>query len=225
MNDEEEEEKGSISRIAPFSGFSDIAHRNHSAMQDLLKALPKEPKFVSPEEEDEGAKAEYHYWEVEARPVLKSIEENAVITVLMASAAVELYINDAAARLLGQNYSERHFDRIDIVSKWMLLPRLVSKYAPDRESKGIRLLRTLVETRNKLMHPKSKPLKESLFEKRQRDEIEGSVEYLVKAANCSIQAIDELREETKKWDVSGYGNHHLQNSAEKQNSDSGPAVD
>jgi hypothetical protein len=104
-------------------------------------------------------------WDHEAAKIREQADEHATITIVFACAACELYINDAAARLLGDTYVQRHVDRLDLVSKWVLVPRLICGHEIDRGGRAYDLLRLLVSARNELMHPKSEPFSWDKFDR------------------------------------------------------------
>lgn len=68
-------------------------------------------------------------------------------------AAVELYINDAGARLLGDKFFEKYLDRADIMAKWALVSRMAGARV-DPGGEALNLLDELRKARNGLMHPK-----------------------------------------------------------------------
>lgn len=79
--------------------------------------------------------------------------EHAAIAIVFGYAAVELYINDAGARLLGDKFFERYLDRSDIMAKWALVSRMAGARV-DPGGEALNLLDKLRKARNALMHPK-----------------------------------------------------------------------
>lgn len=149
------------SRLAPFAGFADIARSNCRQMKALVAQLPPEP----PRGGDEAWPDEAHLiWNHETSPIFHSIDEHAAIAIIFACAATELYINDAGARLLGDTYFRVHVERIDLLSKWVLVPRLASNHQMDRGGRAYELLHGVIGLRNDLMHPKSRPLTDALID-------------------------------------------------------------
>ncbi|HEY1810989.1 MAG TPA: hypothetical protein VGG74_01445 [Kofleriaceae bacterium] len=79
--------------------------------------------------------------------------EHAAIAIVFGHAAVELYINDAGARLLGDKFFEKYLDRADIVAKWAVVSRMAGARV-DPGGEAMALLGKLKKARNDLMHPK-----------------------------------------------------------------------
>ncbi|MBI3231256.1 MAG: hypothetical protein HYZ45_14165 [Burkholderiales bacterium] len=79
-------------------------------------------------------------------------------TVVFSAMCVEAAIFDFAAIHLGDSYSEQYLDKLDLVSKWLVIPRLACSTGLAERGAAINSLRTLVKFRNSLAHQKSKPL-------------------------------------------------------------------
>ncbi len=69
---------------------------------------------------------------------------------------IEGFIYDYAARNLGDKYSKEHIDRIDVVSKWIIVPKLVSGKEIDRSRHSFEILQKIIKLRNEVIHFKSK---------------------------------------------------------------------
>lgn len=186
-----------------------MARRQHSAMLNELNRLPPEPPYWPPGDGNDEAAATYHYWDVDTKSTRQKIEELAVATVLTSCAAVELYINDAGARLLGQKFFDDNLERLSLEVKWTLVPRLIANYEINKGSRANTLLLNLIRVRNKLMHPKSLEYNGKHFEEQQANQIEGSIEHLIDSANKAIAALDELYKESVNWNEQPHSIHHL----------------
>jgi hypothetical protein len=79
--------------------------------------------------------------------------EHAAIAIVFGHAAIELYINDAGGRLLGDKFFEKYLDRADIMAKWAIVSRMAGARV-DPGGEPINLLDKLRKARNDLMHPK-----------------------------------------------------------------------
>src|SRR5258705_6292859 len=94
-------------RFSPFAGFARIARRHLEQMQTLAKSLPPEPEPTW--DGDEPIRSEDNLvWNYETQEAREFIDEHAMISVIFACAAAELYINDATGRLLGDTYFDVH---------------------------------------------------------------------------------------------------------------------
>jgi hypothetical protein len=84
------------------------------------------------------------------------IELASMVSVVFSALALEAFINHYAHEKLTKSYFENYLDKLDLVSKWIVLPRLTHRRQPDPGSHGMNLLRWLVSLRNSLVHYKSK---------------------------------------------------------------------
>lgn len=200
-------------RMMPFAGFADIARRHFKEFSTLKASIPEQPPFVPPDDPDQSGRSEHDLWIEDTRLTRQRIEECCIVTVLMSCAAVELYINDAGARLLNKHifdgFFEEWIDRSPTLQKWQLVPRLAAGYRVDTKSRPLRLLLSLIEIRNKLMHPKSKPLDWSLFEEGNEDRLQKVAPNLEEAASQAIEALEELYKESMNWNDQLHSIHHL----------------
>ena len=83
-------------------------------------------------------------------------EQDFIISICFSAMALEAFIYDYAARNLGDGYVSQYLDKLDLTSKWLVVPRLVTGSAIDPGCQAIYLLKDLVKTRNRLDHSKSK---------------------------------------------------------------------
>lgn len=77
------------------------------------------------------------------------------ITIVFSAVALEAYIYDYAARHLDDSYVRDYIDRLDTVSKWVVIPRLITGQELSKEGKWLQLLKNLVAERNSIIHNKS----------------------------------------------------------------------
>ena len=71
---------------------------------------------------------------------------------------VEAAIYDYAATHLGDNFFGQHFEKLDVLSKWVLIPKLVCGDYFRKDRAAYAKLKELVQARNRLVHHKSKAL-------------------------------------------------------------------
>lgn len=83
------------------------------------------------------------------------IEGHTLIVIIFCALFLETYINDYAIRRLSKNYLECHLDKLDLASKWIVIPRIVTGQQLDKSSKWFRDLSWLISLRNKLVHYKT----------------------------------------------------------------------
>lgn len=204
MADDDEAQLQTSARMSTFGRFHDVARRHLGLMQETLASIPPEPPHPWAEEGPE--RIAWDVWEHGASGIRERADEHATIAIIFSCAACELYINDAAARLLGDKYSESHIDNLDLVSKWMIVPRLAFGHTIDRSGRAYNLLRLLVRARNDLMHPKSKPFSwEKFDEEAKKAAGKNPPKTRIDFAPEAIEALDRLGEEAEKFDLQGQG--------------------
>lgn len=84
------------------------------------------------------------------------IELASMVAVVFAALALEAFINDYGREKLSKAYFENYLDKLDLVAKWIVIPRFVLGKQLDSGSRGMNSLRWLVRLRNDLVHYKSK---------------------------------------------------------------------
>jgi hypothetical protein len=78
-----------------------------------------------------------------------------LITICFSAMCVEAFIYDYAARHTSDSYAKKYLDKLDVVAKWVVIPRLVIGKDFPRNSQAFELLKFLITTRNGLVHFKS----------------------------------------------------------------------
>lgn len=81
-----------------------------------------------------------------------------LIVVVFSTMAIEAYIYDYAARHLGDKYVKDHLDKLDTLSKWIIIPKLVTGREISRNENWRGLLTKLLKARNSVVHYKSSEL-------------------------------------------------------------------
>lgn len=88
----------------------------------------------------------------------EAYELPALKAVVFAGLAVEAAIYEIAAAHLTDKFTQDHLERIDVVTKWALVPRLICGKPLDSGGPAMNTLRELIQVRNLLVHHKSKPV-------------------------------------------------------------------
>lgn len=84
--------------------------------------------------------------------------EASCIALVFSGMALEAHIYDYAAEAISDGFVHRHLDRLDLVSKWVVIPEIVTGQPFPREGRPFQLLQRLVKRRNALVHSKSKAM-------------------------------------------------------------------
>lgn len=78
-----------------------------------------------------------------------------VQAIVFAGMCFEAAIYDFAAIHLGDKYVQEHLDKLDVLSKWIVVLRFVSGYELQKDQAPYASLKRLVAARNRLVHSKS----------------------------------------------------------------------
>ncbi len=79
----------------------------------------------------------------------------AIKTIVFSAMACEAAIYDLAAINLSDEYARGVLDKLDVIAKWQVVPRLVFGKSLDAKGPAMNGLRMLVPARNRLVHTKS----------------------------------------------------------------------
>lgn len=105
---------------------------------------------------------EYHdgsffYYEHDRELELTNRQRKGTIkVVIFVSIFLESYINQLAGIVFGDKYSKEHLDKLDFISKWIIIPRLITGKELNKSHAYFGRLKTMSKWRNKLVHHKSK---------------------------------------------------------------------
>lgn len=124
--------------------YVDIAFEHYAEHHDAeAKLLPRPTEDEDPTEYIEREKTHF---------------VTAVKSVVFAGLAVESAIYEIAAEQLTDKFTKEHLERLDVFTKWALIPRLICGNALDLGGPGMSMLKELIQVRNILVHHKSSPL-------------------------------------------------------------------
>lgn len=79
-------------------------------------------------------------------------------TIVFSAMSCEAAIFDLAAIQLGDDYASKYLDKLDLISKWVVVPPLICGRSMNVDGPAINSLRELTRLRNGLVHHKSLPL-------------------------------------------------------------------
>jgi hypothetical protein len=85
-----------------------------------------------------------------------AIGELALVVVVFSALTLEAYINHYGISRLSRNYFSNYLDKLDMIAKWIVIPKVVTGKQLDSGSAAMQDLDWLVTLRNKLVHYKSK---------------------------------------------------------------------
>jgi hypothetical protein len=84
------------------------------------------------------------------------IQRSGMVSVVFSALALEAFINNYAAERFSKNYFENHLDRLNPVSKWLVIPRLATGKQVATDGKVYGDLKRLFKLRDKLVHYKTR---------------------------------------------------------------------
>jgi hypothetical protein len=190
--------------------FIEIAQKQWASAQAYNKKLSELLEKLS---ELNGDEANY-FKLTTVNPIQTEIDSCSCIIIVLCALAVEGYIYDYAARNLSDNFAN-DIDKLDAVSKWLVIPQLITGKKFPKNGKAYKLLKQLVNDRNYLAHPKSAPYL-SFNEKNKDWEVSGKVQRmrefsssLFDKAQNAINALDELALAIENLDPNEQASFHL----------------
>lgn len=131
--------------------FSGIVKENHEKMTSLeMRIKELDGKRAKIKGDDEAILLEQ-----EINPLQKDLAKLSLIIIVFSAMAVEAYIYDYAARHLGDAFVKDHLDKLDTLSKWILVPRIITGRELPRQQKWFELLKNLIKARNSIIHYKT----------------------------------------------------------------------
>ena len=151
------------SRLGGDDRFRWIAEIN---LDNFEKINPKVQKLqadisslLSSCDDPEDPPSEYYSLHIELNPLEEARDQSCIISVVFTAMYFEAFIYDYAASCLGDKYSKDHLDRLDFISKWLVIPKLVTGKEISKSSQTYELLKRLHKDRNSLVHLKSREMK------------------------------------------------------------------
>jgi hypothetical protein len=153
----------SYSRLTEYFQYKNIAEENldifYKTQSKALEIRSKISEFLSNSECPDCPPIDHHY---QLRNQLSSLEnirnQSCIIAVVFTAMYFEALIYDYSASCLGDRYSKDHLDKLDFLSKWMIIPKLITGKEISKSGQAYELLKKLHKDRNSLVHLKSKEL-------------------------------------------------------------------
>jgi len=79
-----------------------------------------------------------------------------MVTVVFSAMTIESYINEYGIDNFSSSYFNNYLDKLDIKSKWVTYPKLVTGKQIDTNSQTFELLGKLIALRNRLVHDRTR---------------------------------------------------------------------
>ena len=150
------------SRLGGDERFRWIAESN---LDTFEKINPKVKKLwddisllLSNCDDPEDPPAEYYSLHIELDPLEEARDQSCIIAVVFTAMYFEAFIYDYAASCLGDKYSKDHLDKLDFISKWLVIPKIVTGKEISKSGQAYESLKRLHKDRNSLVHLKSREM-------------------------------------------------------------------
>ena len=116
----------------------------------------------------------------------------ALVVVIFCVTSLEAYINHYAISNLSKNYLKTYLDKLDLLSKWVVIPRITTGTQLDTGSKALQDLSWLISLRNSLVHYKSRKVEVK--------ELKTTDFLWLEDAKRAIETVKNLTQELNKID-------------------------
>jgi len=122
------------------------------------------------------------------------------ISIIFAAMCLEAIINHYATLRSSKKYFENYLDKLDVKSKWIVIPKLFTNVEFNRDSQAFELLGKLMTLRNELVHYKPQTIEYTF---NSGDDIKTKENEYIKDVKNSIKAmiyvIEELGRTDSNW--------------------------
>ncbi|MFZ2148161.1 MAG: hypothetical protein WAV28_13160 [Sedimentisphaerales bacterium] len=149
----------------------------------------------------------------ELNNVAAELNHHSASTVVFAALFLEAFIYDYAAANFSDTYTENYLDKLSLVSKWVVIPKLVTGKNFPTEGQAFEHLVKLHKARNSLVHYKSGPLPDNV------EELERVFEKMEKEDDANVvnayQTVKEVLTELRKLEGDGDWNIWFRHRAAK----------
>jgi len=159
--------------------YYSIAKRHLLQIDDYIK---EHQQITLKTKEDEHKQAEFNQ---------NKIERDAIVTIIFCALTLETFINSIAIANTSKSYFNSYLDKLNPISKFVVIPKLLTGREIDREGKAFELLKETFKMRDKLVHFKSRNWKTSDL-----ISVEIIGEYNAKRA---VQSVELILGEMKKF--------------------------
>ena len=98
--------------------------------------------------------------------ILFKSKEHFMQSIVFSAMCLEAFIYDYAANNFTDTYAKKYLDKLDIASKWVIIPKMITGKDFPTDSQAFQDLQRLIKERNNIVHSKSthKPRSENLVE-------------------------------------------------------------
>jgi hypothetical protein len=203
-----------FSRVGLMSYFYEIAVEEFESLikrQAGIESLKKQGEEEYELEHNGHIFPSKRFIEGDKIDYLERQNSKAVIKIIIfLSTFLESYIWNLSAMTLGQGYTKDYLDKLDMIAKWKIIPKLITTKDLELESRTVEELRRLVKLRNGLIHHKMKDFNPSDHESSMFDEAPNVAPFFTMIDDI-FNKLDEIdrpgnhRFQLRIYGLSGYG--------------------
>lgn len=183
--------------------FLQLVKENHKKVLSLdirLKKLEMEFAKMSGEEQ-------IHITERKIQSLENELTKAVSIVIVFSAMVFESYIYDYASRHLTDTFVKDHLDKLDTLSKWIIVPVLITGKEMSQHPNWRELLKKSIKARNSIIHHKSSQPPPSFHNtKKYLEKLRGDSETLIETAKQSTQLLKiladkiiEIDPQESKW--------------------------
>lgn len=151
------------SRLGGDDRFRWIAETNLATFEEINAKVQKLwgdiSSLLSSCNNPENPPSEFYSLRMELDSLEEAIDQSCIIAVVFTAMYFEAFIYDYAASCLGDKYSKDHLDKLDFISKWLVIPKLITGKEISKSGQAYEALKRLHKERNSLVHLKSREMK------------------------------------------------------------------
>ena len=166
---------------------------HYIALRSYKKALTCKEKI------EEIQRKEHSLTDEDSFDIVKlnnEIEICGIQVIIFSALALETFINFYALVNLSKEYMENYLSGLDITSKWIITPKLVTGEGLDWESDHVKNLKVLISTRDRLAQYKTRQVFSNRFKGVDRFWLE-DMEFAVDTVVNLVEALAEIDEKIK----------------------------
>jgi len=186
------------SRLGGDDRFRWIAESNLDTFEEIDPKVKKLwadiSSLLSSCDDPKNPPAKYYSLHIELDPLEEARDQSCIIAVVFTAMYFEAFIYDYAASCLGDKYSKDHLDKLDFISKWLVIPKLITGKEISKSGQAYESLRRLHKDRNSLVHLKSREMnfdneEVASYMKAREQDIQESMKNCRKALRHVIQEL------------------------------------
>ena len=129
--------------------YFQLTSESYERYKDNIKKAAEYTVSCKLKKQKPNLKVSQDFWEKAIRAML--------VQNLFAAMCLEAFIYDYAATNFSDTYVKKHLDKLDLISKWIIIPKLILSKEFPKSGRVFAYLRSIKRERDKLVHSKSRP--------------------------------------------------------------------